>query len=81
VLCVLGFHELANVIGLSHPGEKRRTNLQDHKYFQVSKQREEHHGGRSGKQRFWIALMSFFICPLQVHIRFIDSQICSFELF
>ncbi len=37
MLCVLGFHELANVIGLSHPGEKRRTNLQDRKYFQVSK--------------------------------------------
>jgi hypothetical protein len=33
----LGFQELTNVIGLSLPGEKRRMNLHDRKYFQVSK--------------------------------------------
>ncbi len=74
MLCVLGFQELANVMGLSHPGEKRRTNLQDQQVLS-SKQREQHHGGWSGKQRFWIALMSFYLSVAGVRIWFIDSQI------
>jgi hypothetical protein len=51
----LGFQELlANVIGLSLPGEKRReekrrTNLQDPKYFQVSKGRSIMVGGVKSK--------------------------------
>ncbi len=73
MLCVLGFQELANVISLSHPGEKRRTNLQDRKYFQVSKGSSIMVSGVASKGfglHLWV-----FICQLQVPIRFIDSQI------
>lgn len=48
-MCVLGFQELSNVIGLSLPGEKRRMNVQDRKYFQASKWSSMMVGGVASK--------------------------------